>query len=362
MKRLPPKFALALLMLLGACAAPENSSQTSATSGAEETATNDAPVQGVLGRSATADELRGMLAPDYGAPPAADVERVAVPIDGAPGRGAELPAVTIVVFSDFQCPFCSRLEPTLARLRAAYPDDLRVVFRHLPLRSHEHAQEAAELTEVAFDLGGNDAFWRVHDLLFQNQRQLERPDLLRYAAATGLDPSEVAQRLDDGTVTARVEASARMAARLSVAHRPASSTAGPWSAHRATRPSTPSSVRSWPWPRKRPAEASTAEGSTRGASRAGRRGRPAKNGPQRLRGIPSPTCAFVYPSGPSPAVGLRTLWSRSWSSPTFSAPSALAWCQPSRPCVSATETTSASSGATPPCPFIRTLGPRRWRP
>jgi len=211
--------AVALLTLLAACSGGPSQADPSDSpaSGGEATASGS---HGAQGDSVGAGQVRDLMAGDYGEPPAEDVERVAVPVDGAPVRGASQPTVTLVVFSDFQCPFCGRLEPTLARLRSAYPEDLAVVFRHLPLPFHEHAQEAAELSEVAYDLGGNEAFWRVHGLLFQNQRDLEREDLLRYAAAAGLDPNVVAQRLDAGSVSARVDASARMAALLGISGTP----------------------------------------------------------------------------------------------------------------------------------------------
>jgi len=153
--------------------------------------------------------------------PPEDVQRVAVPMEG-PYRGADWPSVVVVVFSDFQCPFCSRLEPTLARLRSAYPDDVGVVFRHLPLPFHDHAQEAAEFAEVAFSLGGDDAFWRVHDLLFQNQSALTREDLLRYAAAAGLDAQEVGYQLDRRATQRAVEDSAALAERLGARGTPTS--------------------------------------------------------------------------------------------------------------------------------------------
>ncbi|HET6583211.1 MAG TPA: thioredoxin domain-containing protein, partial [Nannocystaceae bacterium] len=87
----------------------------------------------------------------------------AVPAADAPMLGPENALVTIIVFSDFQCPFCARVQPTLAELRKQHPDDLRIVFRHMPLTMHPHARAAAKAA-IAADRQGK--FWRMHDFLF----------------------------------------------------------------------------------------------------------------------------------------------------------------------------------------------------
>jgi len=81
--------------------------------------------------------------------------------------------VTIVEFSDFQCPFCSRHHPTMQRIISEYPDDVRWVYKHFPLESiHPRARPAAEASECVADLAGNDAFWQYADKLFANQSSL----------------------------------------------------------------------------------------------------------------------------------------------------------------------------------------------
>jgi protein-disulfide isomerase len=89
-----------------------------------------------------------------------------VPIGTSPALGSTSALVTLVEFSDFQCPFCKRAEPTVSALRAKYGDDLRVVWKNEPLANHERAKPAAELAMAARDQGGDAMFWKVHDDLY----------------------------------------------------------------------------------------------------------------------------------------------------------------------------------------------------
>jgi protein-disulfide isomerase len=116
-----------------------------------------------------------------------DVPRVQVPLGDAPQRGAARPLVTLVVFSDFECRYCRMFEPALARVVREHPDDVRLVFRHLPLPFHEHAGDAAEATEEARAQRGDEAFWALHDRLFADGGGLAPRDLAAHAEAIGLD-------------------------------------------------------------------------------------------------------------------------------------------------------------------------------
>lgn len=137
-----------------------------------------------------------------------------VPVEGAPSRGPRDALVTIVAFSDFECPFCARALPTLARLAATYGPDLRVVFRHQPLPFHAHARAAAEAAAEAFAQRGADGFWAMHDLLFENQRTLERADLERLAGLAGLDVARFRAALDAHTHRAAIDADVALAQAL----------------------------------------------------------------------------------------------------------------------------------------------------
>lgn len=89
-----------------------------------------------------------------------------------PQRGVQDALVSIVVFSDFECPFCKRVNPTLASLLTEYGRDLRVVWKDNPLPFHPQARRAAGLARFAYDQGGEPLFWATHDLLFAYQAEL----------------------------------------------------------------------------------------------------------------------------------------------------------------------------------------------
>ncbi|MDE0885324.1 MAG: thioredoxin domain-containing protein [Myxococcota bacterium] len=101
-----------------------------------------------------------------------------------PALGPETAAVTIIEFSDFQCPYCARVAPTIHEIAARYPEDVRIVFRHLPLSFHGEARGAAYASICA---GEQDQFWEYHDLLFANQRALQEENLMGYAETLELD-------------------------------------------------------------------------------------------------------------------------------------------------------------------------------
>ena len=96
--------------------------------------------------------------------------------------------VTVVEVSDFECPFCSRVEPTMDQIRKNYgPEKVRIVWKNNPLPFHKEARPAADAAMTVFALGGNDAFWKFHDTLFQNQRSLAEDSFEKWAVASGVD-------------------------------------------------------------------------------------------------------------------------------------------------------------------------------
>jgi protein-disulfide isomerase len=102
----------------------------------------------------------------------------------APTRGPATAPVTLVLFSDFQCGFCQRVNPTVNQLLQKYPEKVRLVFKHLPIEGHTLAPLAHR---AALAAGEQGKFWEMHDRIFANQRAMSREDLLGHAAALGLD-------------------------------------------------------------------------------------------------------------------------------------------------------------------------------
>jgi protein-disulfide isomerase len=103
-----------------------------------------------------------------------------------PVRGARDALVTLVVFSDFECPFCKRATPVLEKLLADLPEDVRLVWKDLPLPMHAHAENAAELARAARARQGDAGFWKAHDLLYAAQDRLGEPAFRRICAELGL--------------------------------------------------------------------------------------------------------------------------------------------------------------------------------
>jgi protein-disulfide isomerase len=141
-----------------------------------------------------------------------DVERKCVPFDGK-ARGSSKAQVTIVAFSDFQCPFCSRVLPTLDKLIKEYPDKIRVFFKHNPLPFHSDAPLAAQATVAAENQG---KFWEMHDKLFANQQNLKRPDLEKYAQELKLDMAKFKADIDSPATKKRVEDDTELGKKLGV--------------------------------------------------------------------------------------------------------------------------------------------------
>lgn len=122
-------------------------------------------------------------------------------------------AVTIVVFSDFQCPFCAGAATATADVIERYGDRVRVVFRQFPLPFHRNAHTAAE---AALAANAEGKFWPMHDLLFANQGSLDREYLTRYAQTLGLNTQNFEAALDRGTYAAAVDADLNLGVELGV--------------------------------------------------------------------------------------------------------------------------------------------------
>jgi protein-disulfide isomerase len=149
-------------------------------------------------------------------PPAA--ARVDVAVAGAPVRGAANAPVTIVEFSDFECPFCKRATVTVASLLEKYPGKIKVVYRDFPLEKiHPLARRAAEAARCARDDG---KFWEYHDVLFAQSPKLAPEELKQYAVQVGLDPAKFDACLASGVHRADVQSDIDEGERLGITATP----------------------------------------------------------------------------------------------------------------------------------------------
>jgi protein-disulfide isomerase len=143
-----------------------------------------------------------------------DPPRYTVPtLASDPVRGNAAAPVTIVEFSDYQCPFCARVNPTLERVRQTYGDRVKIVFKDFPLGNHAQAPKAAEAARCA---GEQNKYWEMHDAMFANQRALEVPSLKQTARAIGLNGATFDQCLDSGRHAAAVQAGTELGERMGV--------------------------------------------------------------------------------------------------------------------------------------------------
>jgi protein-disulfide isomerase len=165
--------------------------------------------------------LAAAPAPSAGA--GAALERGAQPVPAAltaadvpvraddPVRGNPKAKVTVVLFSDFQCPFCARVGPTLEQLEKEYGDKVRIAWKHQPLGFHPNALPAAEAAEAAREQG---KFWPMHDRLFAAQRELSPDTYRRLAKELGLDLKRFEASLQSGRARARIQEDQAIASRV----------------------------------------------------------------------------------------------------------------------------------------------------
>jgi len=183
----------------------------------EELAKANALVKGGVARANVYDEIM------KSAKSAGTLEKKNVPPPGKdnPVKGGANAKVVINEFSDFQCPFCSRVGPTLKQIEKEYGDKVKIVWRNMPLPFHQDAPLAAEAAQEAFAQKGSTGFWAMHDKLFENQKALSRPDLEKYAQELGLDMGKFKAALDSHKHKAVVDADMAVAKQVGVNGTPA---------------------------------------------------------------------------------------------------------------------------------------------
>ena len=136
--------------------------------------------------------------------PAADA-KVDVQVGNAPVLGAKNAPVTVVIWSDFQCPYCSRVEPTLKQVMDEYKGKVKLVWKNQPLSFHPNAMPAAEAAMAAYEQG-NDKFWAMHDKLFANQAQLSPAFYEQTAKEIGLDMGKWKSAVETHKAAAAIQA------------------------------------------------------------------------------------------------------------------------------------------------------------
>ena len=138
---------------------------------------------------------------------------------GAPTAGKQDAPVELVEFSDFQCPFCQRMAPTLKEVQQKFPDQVKIVYRQFPLTNiHPFAFKAAEASLCANEQG---KFWQLHDVMFKDQKKLGVSDLKESAKALGADEKKFNACLDSGRYVEQVQKDSKEAQRMGVTGTPA---------------------------------------------------------------------------------------------------------------------------------------------
>ncbi len=144
--------------------------------------------------------------PQVPQPPAGKIKPVT---DSDHIRGNKNAKLTLVEYSDFECPFCKSFHPTTQEILKTYGDKVRLVYRHFPLPFHQNAQKEAEASECVAELGGNDAFWNFVDKIFEkttsNGTGFALDKLGPLAAELGLDQAKFQSCLDSGKYTKLVQ-------------------------------------------------------------------------------------------------------------------------------------------------------------
>ncbi len=193
--------AVAVAGLLSACDQPPAIEQAQAAARAAED--DDLPADCAKCPHAAEHAGTGKAAPAPLRAEKAGEPRFDIDLRGAAFRGDTSAPVTVVVFSDFQCPFCKRGAARVDELTQKYGRNVRVAFKHYPLPFHEKAPRAAAAAIAAQNQG---RFWELHDRLFAQGAALDDDALLGHARAIGLDIERFQRDLDDPATAVRVEA------------------------------------------------------------------------------------------------------------------------------------------------------------
>ena len=143
--------------------------------------------------------------------------RVTIPAGESPFKGPKDAKVTIVEFSDFECPFCSKVPPNVEQVLDAYPKEVKFVYKEFPLSFHKNAMNASRAALAAHRQG---KYWEMHDKMFENQRGLQLDKLKTYAEAIGLDVAKFEKDMADPKVQQQIDADMKLARSIGVTGTP----------------------------------------------------------------------------------------------------------------------------------------------
>jgi protein-disulfide isomerase len=159
------------------------------------------------------DVLADLRQMDLDSKPLSPEDQQAIAATDAPAFGPGDAKVTLVLFSDFECPYCVKAAAVAQHVKANFSTQVRFVFRQFPLSFHKHARLAAEAALLAH---GSGKFWEYHDQLFANQENLELDSLTSYGKSVGLDPATMREKLNGHAYEAKVKADVALGERVHV--------------------------------------------------------------------------------------------------------------------------------------------------
>ena len=144
----------------------------------------------------------------------AHVKGLEIPVNDSPRKGPDKASILLVVFTDFECPFCARAAEEIHELMRRYPDDMALVHKNFPIKSHENAEASARAALAAHKQG---KFWQMHDVLFSaHGSPLSKERLDTMAVGLGLDMEKFESDFSSEEVTAAIEADKQLGSDLGV--------------------------------------------------------------------------------------------------------------------------------------------------
>lgn len=163
---------------------------------------------------ANQEEMMKLFKSGKQAKPSIDYNKVhKIPILNSPIRGNVKAPVTIIEFSDFECPYCARLQPTLKQVLEAYPDKVRLVYKDFPLSFHKQAKNASKAALAAREQG---KYWEMHDLIFKDYNKLNEDKFKEYAVKLGLDMDRFMKDFKSDQYDAQIQRDIKLGAGIGV--------------------------------------------------------------------------------------------------------------------------------------------------